>query len=524
MSEYKKYGKEHLTYGTAIHENTPFSSEHNYVFDKKKKKKKNEEEAQSRETLYTVIHENSVFNDEIAKGKDAIKIKPAVLPDLIHENSGFKDIDTQRQNAKEKISYEVYENQKNPIHVNTTFSDQSVQRQNAKDYDVVTEYEIIDELKQYASGHLYYPIHENNAFVIPEEQIINEIINKIDKSLDSYEKSNETINNKQTKAFYENIKGFNAKEKGSTLQDRIKENNKKQTELKALKAELISYLNGIKVEHNLRNYENDENKNIYIAMGKEQRMQTEQESGIVDGDNLSFDANKLYDHSKKQQNGANYLLGEMDAVDLSTMTKDEIDKLDYIRGKYGDAAAEQYVNYILDDVRGRLADEMTENLKNSDFLTQSAYALFKGAENTIKGVETSLTGKYANNVSATDITWQKYMQDQGVVGRAYFSAVNSIGGMLPAMAVSGITGLSSAGNLIFGLGFRRKCLCRGKEKWIFRWNCDNLWDFKRSKRGYFRKDNGRNFFTWRRKLKGNKRKDAEQYKRSNAQNGYYYSS
>ena len=143
----------------------------------------------------------------------------------------------------------------------------------------------------------------------------------------------------------------------------------------------------------------------------------------------------------------------------STMTEQEVSIYDYLLGKGDDVGAQKYLEFLNEDLRRREGEAKAAEIQNTEndllrFGKTAVHGFNAGVDNALQGTVQFFRGEEMPT-SATQFASAALMEDMGTVGRLAYSAVNTVGNMLPSIVIGSLTGgaggavamgVSSSGN------------------------------------------------------------------------------
>ena len=143
----------------------------------------------------------------------------------------------------------------------------------------------------------------------------------------------------------------------------------------------------------------------------------------------------------------------------SAMTEQEVSIYDYLLGKGDNEGAQKYLEFLNEDLRRREGEAKAQEIQDIEnpvkrTLATGAHAFKAGVDNAVQGTVQFFRDEEMPT-SATQFASAALMEDMGTWGRYAYSAVNTVGNMLPSIVVGTLTGgaggaaamgLSSSGN------------------------------------------------------------------------------
>ena len=137
------------------------------------------------------------------------------------------------------------------------------------------------------------------------------------------------------------------------------------------------------------------------------------------------------------------------------MTDDEVNMYNYLLSKNGSDKASEYLTDIDETLNYRHGEFIKSNIDDIDsFLgrtvTKGVFGLGAGIDQAVSGLRQAVT---AEDLPTTPTAFanQAIMSDLSGVGKYVYQAGNTIGNMLPSIAVSALTGSPAAGAAMMGV-------------------------------------------------------------------------
>ena len=139
------------------------------------------------------------------------------------------------------------------------------------------------------------------------------------------------------------------------------------------------------------------------------------------------------------------------------MTDDEVNVYNALLARDGDKAATDYLTSIDDELRRRSGEKVYDSIKKSDPVTgtigKTLTSFGAGMEGAMSGLG-QLFKSDVDNPSNLQYTNQEIIMDSDKPGRIYYSAINSVGNMLPSILAGSATGNPLIGAAVMGVGAR----------------------------------------------------------------------